>query len=377
MSSATRALPNRPQLGTTGLVYLALVGLVLVAALLVALQGGNLFSRSNTVDALTRSSLLGFIAIGQTFVILCRSLDLSVGYVVALSSLVGATTMAGDPSRIPWAVAVTLGVAALIGLANGVIVAKLKVNPFITTLGMGLIIKGYLDTQYRGPAGDVPAAFQGFGYTRIGVIPVSTAVMLALAVAAVLLLRRTRFGYHVYAVGGDAEVARMSGIRTDRIMISTHVLCSVCAGIAGLLIAARFGTGSALVYGSGYDLESIAAVVLGGTYLLGGRGGIGGTIAGVLILAVLDTTFNVLQVDPFFKDVLRGAIIIFAVAIYARRQLERRATRTRFGGDPPPGDPGGAPTPEDPSTGAQPDAADEPSVVSRGRQGDTSREVSP
>ena len=344
MTSA--ALPNSPaalrrRLGTTALVYLALLAIIVLSTVIVGVQGGNLLSRANLVDLLTRSSLLGFVAIGQTFVILGRSLDLSVGHVVALSSLLGATTMAGEPSRIVPGVLVALGVAAAIGLVNGLVVTKLRVNAFIATLGMSLVLKGYLDTRYRGPAGDVPEAFQMFGYTRMGPVPVSTAVMLLVAGLAILLLRRSRFGYHLFAVGGSDEVARLSGIRTHRVLIGAHVLCSVAAGIAGLLIAARFGTGSALVYGSGYDLESIAAVVLGGTYLLGGRGGVAGTVAGVLILAVLDTVFNVLGVDPFFKDVLRGVIIVTAVAIYARRQLERRAARVRFG--PAPTDPTAVP----------------------------------
>lgn len=329
MSSGTA---TRRQLGTTGTVYLALVAIVLLSAVLVSAQGGNLLSRGNLIDLLTRSSLLGFVAIGQTFVILGRSLDLSVGHVLALSSLVAATTMAGDPDRILLGVGAVLVVSGGIGLVNGLVVTKLRVNPFIATLGMSLILTGYLDTQYRGPAGQVPEAFQAFGYTRIGPVPLSTAVMLGVAVVAALALQRTRFGFHLYAVGGDPEVARLSGLRGDRTLIVAHVLCSVAAGLAGLLIAARFGTGSALVAGSGYELESIAAVVLGGTYLLGGRGGVAGTVAGVLILATLDTVFNVLGVNPFFKDVLRGAIIVGAVAIYARRQLARRATRVRFGG---------------------------------------------
>jgi ribose transport system permease protein len=122
--------------------------------------------------------------------------------------------------------------------------------------------------------------------------------------------------------------------------------------VAGLLIAARFGTGSSLVYSSGYDLDSIAAVVLGGTLLMGGRGGIAGTLGGVLILAVLDTVFNILQVDPFFKDVLRGVVIIAAVAIYARRQIDRKASRSRFtdGGSPP--DPAPPPVPKPVGQGA-------------------------
>lgn len=325
-----RPIRSRWNLGPTELVYVALVGIIIAGAVLVAIQGGNLFSTANTVDMFTRSSLLGFIAIGQTFAILCRSLDLSVGYVVALTSIVAATTMDGQSGRIGLGVAAVLLVAGGIGLANGLIISILRVNPFITTLGMGLIIKGYLDTQYQGPAGSVPDQFQLFGYTRMGFLPMSTAVMLAVAVAGILFLRKSRTGYHMFAVGGNDEVARMSGIRTGRVIVTAHVLCSLCAGLAGLLIAARFGTGSSLVYGNLYELDSIAAVVLGGTLLLGGRGGIAGTIGGVLILAVLDTVFNILQVDPFFKDVLRGVIIITAVAIYARRQLDRKARRPRF-----------------------------------------------
>ena len=335
------------RLGTTGLVHAALAVILVVGAVLVALRGANLFTTANTVDLLTRSSLLGFLAIGQTLVILCRSLDLSVGYVAALSTIVAATVMAGDPARILPGVAAALGVAALIGLANGLIVTRLRVNPFIATLGTGLIIKGYLDTNYQGPAGDVPTAFQMFGYTRVGVLPVSTIVMLVLAVAAVWFLHRTRTGYHMYAVGGDAEVARLSGIRAGVPVVTAHVLCSVMAGVAGLLLAARFGTGNTLVHGNGYELEAIAAVVLGGTYLLGGRGGVAGTVAGVFILATLDTVFNILGVDPFVKEVLRGTIVIAAVAFYARGQISRAAVRIRFpsGGTPPaaheaPSDPG-------------------------------------
>ncbi len=322
--------PRRRRLGSTGIVYLALVGILVISAGLVAAQGGNFFSQGNLFYLLSQTSLLGFVAIGQTFVILCKSLDLSVGYVVAWSSLVAATTMAGDPSRIWLGVVAALAVAAGVGLVNGLVISKLRVNSFIATLGVGLIIKGYLDTQYKGPSGEIPKAFQGFGYTRIGPVPISVIVLAVVMVLGVVLLTRTRPGYHMFAVGGNIDVARLSGIRTDRSIILAHVLCSLCAGVAGLLIAARFGTGNALVYTYGYDLNSIAAVVLGGTLLMGGRGSIMGTIAGVLILASLDTVFNVLDVSPFFKDVLRGAIIIAAVAMYARRQIDPASSRARF-----------------------------------------------
>ncbi|GAB3161882.1 ABC transporter permease [Myceligenerans halotolerans] len=328
---ATPTASRRRRLGSTEIVYIALVAIVVVAGVLVAVRGGNLFSTSNTAYMLTQTSLLGFVAIGQTFVILCRSLDLSVGYVVALCSIIGATTMGGDPSRAWLGVLAALGVAALVGLVNGLVIARLRVNAFIATLGVGLIVKGFLDTQFKGPAGEVPPMFQAFGYTRIGPVPISTLVMLAVAAVGVVLLARTRQGHHMFAVGGNIDVARLSGIRTDRTIVVAHILCSLCAGVGGLLIAARFGTGNALVYSYGLDLDSIAAVVLGGTLLLGGRGSVIGTVGGVLILAVLDTVFNVLDVDPFFKDVLRGVIIIAAVALYARRQIDPASSRARFG----------------------------------------------
>lgn len=322
---------RRHHLGSTEIVYLALVGILLVAGALVAVRGGNLFAQQNVGYLLTQTSLLGFVAVGQTLVVLCRSLDLSVGYVVALCSLVGATTMAGDPARVWIGVVAALAVAAAVGLVNGLIVSALDVNPFIATLGTGLIVKGFLDTRFKGPEGEVPFAFQTFGYTRIGPVPVSTVVMLLVAAAAFVLLTRTRSGYHMFAVGGNRHVARLSGVRTGRTLVLAHVLCSLCAGVAGLLIAARFGTGNALVYSYGLDLDSIAAVVLGGTLLFGGRGSVVGTIGGVAILAVLDTAFNMLDVNPFFKDVLRGAVIIAAVALYARRQVDPASRRIRFG----------------------------------------------
>lgn len=324
-------LQRRSTLSSVPLIYVALVATFVVGAALMALTGDNLFSSGNIIDVLTRSSLLGLIAIGQTLVVLCRSLDLSVGYVAALSSLIAATTMAGEPSRIWLGVIAALGAAALVGLFNGVVTTKLKVHAFITTLGAGLIIKGFLDTLYPGPAGDIPDAFQAFGYTRIAVVPLSAAVMLVIAALGIVMLHRTRLGHSMFAVGGNDEVARLSGIRTDRTLIIAHVLCSIMAGVAGLLLAARFGTGvGSQIYNAGYDLDSIAAVVLGGTLLLGGRGGVGGTIAGVLILGVLDTVFNQMRIDPFFRDVLRGVVIVAAVAIYARRQIDPAKSRSRF-----------------------------------------------
>lgn len=339
-------------LDSTGIVYLVLLGTIVLGAVLTATAGRNFFSSGNISAILTATSILGFVAIGQTLVILVGSLDLSVPYVVSLSSLIGATTMAGQSGRIVPAVLLTLGIAAVIGLVNGLVVSQLHVHGFIATLGVGLIVSGYLGSNYQGSAGSAPTAFRLVGATQIGPVPVSTLIMLGFAVLAIVLLRRTRIGHHMYAVGGSPEVARLSGLRTSPPVIVAHVLCSMLAGLAGLLLLARLSVGSPTIGSQGgYDLMSIAAVVLGGTLLAGGRGGVLGTLGGVAIFAVMDNTMGALEVNPFLKDVVRGIVIVAAVAVYARRDLlvrparfDRSVPSSTPGGDAPLSGPSSSPT---------------------------------
>lgn len=303
-------------------VFVALGVILIVAWALFSFDGGQFFSQSNIVGIQQRSAALGIVAIGQTLAILAGSLDLSVAFLMSLSSLVAAETMA-EYGVLP-AVGAVLVVSALTGLVNGVAITALKVHAFIATLGVSLIIKGILEYRYDGPAGRVPESFQHLGYDRVGPVPVAALLWLAIAAAAWFLLRRTSLGYRIYAVGGGPEVARLSGVRTNRVIVATHVLCSLTAGIAGLLLAARLGAGAPTVgTDGGYDLESIATVVLGGTALAGGKGGVAGTVGGVLLLAVLDSVFNQLEIDSFAKDVVRGLVLVAALAIYARRRRAR------------------------------------------------------
>lgn len=192
-------------------VYVALVLLVVLGWLVFALDGGTFLGQENIVGIQQRSAALGIVAVGQTLVILAGSLDLSVAYLISLTSLVTAEIMAGADTGVPAAVAAALAVSALIGLANGLIVTRLRVHAFIATLGVALVVRGALDARYDGPAGSVPESFQHLGYDRIGPLPVSALLWAAVAVCAWLLLSRTRLGYRIYAVGGDAEVARLSG----------------------------------------------------------------------------------------------------------------------------------------------------------------------
>lgn len=316
------------RLTSTGIVLVVLALSLVVGAVLTGLEGRNFLSSGNVSAILTGTSILGFIAIGQTLVILVGSLDLSVPFVVSLTSVLAAGHMAGDPANVVPAVVIALGVAALVGLVNGLVVSLLKVHGFIATLGMGLVISGYLGTNYQGSHGSAPRSFRLIGATQVGPVPLSTLIMLGCALLAILMLRRTRLGHQIYAVGGNPEVARLSGIRTSVPVVAAHVLCSVLAAMAGLLLLARLSVGSPTIGSQGdYDLMSIAAVVLGGTLLAGGKGNVVGTLAGVAIFAVLDNVMGVMQVNPFLKDVIRGLVIIVAVAVYARRELDRRPAR--------------------------------------------------
>jgi ribose transport system permease protein len=329
-STAPRAGLSRRLGGltATGIVLIVLVLAVVLGSVLTAVEGRNFFSTGNLRDILAATSVLGFIAIGQTPVILCGSLDLSVPFVASLTGVIAAGIMAGETGNVLPAVLVAVGLAAAIGLVNGAVVSLLNVHGFIATLGMGLIISGYIASNYQGNTGSAPRSFRLIGISFIGPVPVSTLMMLGCALLAILMLRRTRMGHHLYAVGGNPEVARLSGVRTSVPIITAHVLCSVLAAFAGLLLLARLSVGNPNIGSQGqYDLMSIAAVVLGGTLLAGGKGNITGTIAGVAIFAVMDNVMAVMEVAPFLRDVVRGAVIVAAVAVYARRSIERRPAR--------------------------------------------------
>jgi len=308
-------------------VYGILIVVFVAAVVLDAIFGrGQITSGTILTNMVVRSVALGIVAMGQTFVMLGASIDLSVAYLISVTAVMASYLMQGDPARVPLAVTAVFAIGGVVGLINGLIVSKLKVNPFIATLGVGLVLKGILNASFETFVGAVPRSFQTLGYGTLGPIPISILVLLAVTIVSALVLSRTRFGSHLYAVGGSEITSRLSGLRTDRVLILAHVVCSLTAVLTGLFVVSRLRSGAPWVGTDGlYDLESIAAVVVGGTALSGGKGGVVGTLAGVLIFGVLDTMFNQLGVDTFLKQVLRGAIIILAVASYTIRSREKAA----------------------------------------------------
>ena len=311
-----------PRLRLTTLVPLILLAVALAIYAGVAIGTGQTqyLTFGNLLNLLGRSIALGITAIGQTFVILVASIDLSVANLISVAAVLASFVMDGDPARMWPAVLLVLSVGAVVGLANGLVVAKLQVNPLIATLGMALILQGLLSASFNNFAGAVPEAFQGFAYGAVGGVSVSLIFLLALTVLAWAFLRFTRPGSNFYAVGGNREAATLAGIAADRVIILAHVICSVCASIAGLYLASRLRSGAPWIGRDGvYDLESIAVVVIGGTVLAGGRGGVWGTLLGVTIFSLIDSTFNLAGIDAFAKQILRGVIIVGAVAFYVAR----------------------------------------------------------
>lgn len=306
--------------------YLFLVIFAIYVGIAMATEQTQYLTTANLLGLLGRSIALGITAVGQTFAILIASIDLSVANLISVSSVLASWIMSGDPSMIMPAIAAVLLVGVVVGLLNGLIITRLEVNPLIATLGMALLLQGLLSASFTNFAGSVPPEFEVFAYGQFGGISYSLLFLIALTIGAWVFLKYTRAGSDIYSVGGNADAARLAGMRTDRVVIMAHVICSVCASIAGLYLASRLRSGAPWIGRDGvYDLESIAVVVIGGTALSGGRGGVWGTLMGVMIFSLIDSIFNLVGVDAFAKQILRGVIIVAAVAIYAVRSKRLEA----------------------------------------------------
>jgi ribose transport system permease protein len=309
-------------------VYFFLIVIFLVSGVLdqVLSDGQLLTNPAIMLNIIVRSVALGIVSVGQTLVIIGASLDLSVAYTISITAVMSSYIMQGDPANVPTAIVAVFAIGAAIGLVNGVIITKLRVNPFIATLGTSLIIKGIINATFSNYTGSVPQSFEFFGYGTIGPVPVSIIILVLIVAVGWFLLARTKFGAHLYGVGGNAEVARLSGVRTDRVLIGAHIICSMTAVLASLFLVSQMRSGAPWVGPNGvYDLNSIATAVIGGTALAGGKGGAWSTLGGVLIFGVLETVFNQLGVNPYLKTVLQGAIIVLAVASYTIRSKQEAA----------------------------------------------------
>lgn len=299
------------------------VGILLILVLLVALMAvaaPNFASFDNAMNVLRAISINAILAAGMTLVILTAGIDLSVGSTLAVAGCSGVLLhLAGMPAI----VAVLGGIAAgaLAGAINGGLSAWLAMPPFIVTLGAMTYLRGTAYTLTGGlPVIANDLSFAALGNSYVSVIPTPVVIMLVVYAIIWFLLERTKFGRHVYAVGGNPEAARLAGINVNRILIWVYTTCGATAGLGGIIFAARVMSAQPNS-GQSYELDAIAAVVLGGTALAGGRGKIFGTFIGALIIGVLSNGLVLMNVQYFTQLIIKGLVIILAVAIDSVRKL--------------------------------------------------------
>ena len=301
-------------------IWIVLLLLLAVAALL-----SDAFLRPNYLfNILRQAAPVGIAAVGVTLVMIAGGVDLSVGAVISLTAVVSAVLMEGDAANVPYAVVVTLLVGTAIGLANGVLIAFNRVSPFILTLGMAIVIYGVTQIYSGGTArGVVAPGFREVFNARIGgLVPVLALAFALVAVLGIFVQRATRFGRSLYLIGSNAAAARLAGLPIARVTVAAYAISGFCAALGGMALLARSGVSSTFA-GRGLEFDVLAAVVLGGTTFEGGRGGIGGTVAGLLVLVVAFNLVNIVGLDYNAQLIVKGAIIIAASALYARLKVRR------------------------------------------------------
>jgi len=293
---------------------LPLAGLIVVS-ILMGLASDNFFSVNNIMNVLRQVSVVGILAVGMTFVILTGGIDLSVGAVMALVGTLSAGLMVNTGLSASIALPAGLFIGLGIGIFNGALVAWGKMPAIIVTLatmgmarGLGLIYSGGY------PVSGIPSWISWFGVGRIGVVPVPVVIMVVIYAIAWVLLQRTAFGRHVYALGGNELAARLSGVKTQRVKLAVYGISGVTAALAALILTGRLMSGQPNA-GVGFELDAIAAVVLGGTAIAGGRGLILGTLIGAVLLGILNNGLNLMGINPYLQDVIKGFIILLAIYI--------------------------------------------------------------
>lgn len=270
----------------------------------------------NLLNVTLQTSITAIIAVGMTFVILTAGIDLSVGSIVALSGVLTTVVLRAD-LPVPLAYAAGLGAGLLFGVlsgtAAGIFVTKFRITPFIVTLALMTIWRGtaFVITEGR-PVWELPEGFSEIARARVSFLPLPTLIMIIVFALAHFVLTRTKFGRYVYAVGGNSEAARLAGIRTDRVLIQVYVLSGLLSALSGILLASRVNSGQPNA-GLMYELDVIAAVVVGGTSLFGGRGTVIGTLIGSLLIGVLRNGLNLMNVESYVQQVVVGVVILLAV----------------------------------------------------------------
>ena len=287
----------------------------LLVVVYLSVNAENFLTVTNLVNVVRQSSLVGFLALGMTFVMITAGIDLSVGSVVGLSGVVAATMAPADGAAFLLPILVAVLVGALVGALNASLIVFGGILPFLATLAMMAAVRsGALIFTDGQPVAGLSDPFRSLGTGLIGPVPTPVVLFAICAVVTHFLLSRTRFGRHVYAVGGSEESAQKVGIPVRRVLLKVYLIAGVLAAIGGVVLTSRVNGADPLA-GTGYELQAIAAVVIGGTSLFGGVGTIRGTVLGVLLVGVVLNGMNLLNVSSYYQQAIQGLILVVAVLL--------------------------------------------------------------
>lgn len=300
--------------GSIIIIYMVLLVLILITSFLSPV----FFTYNNLTNILKQAAALCIVSLGQTFILLLAGADLSVGATVSLVTVVCATLMKDSILSIFLSIIVCLCISAGIGAINGVLVSKGKLPALIATMSTMAIIQGITLLIMGSPGGYIPISFANFTNINILLIPFTGWLSISLFLVGIIVLRKSVLGNYIYATGGSESSAKLSGINTDKIKIISFTICGFMAGVAGLVLAGRIRTGDPVI-GSSFNLDSMTAVILGGTSFDGGHGGIEGTLAGVFILSLLSNMLNLLNIPAFYQYIVKGLVLLAAVVLYSLR----------------------------------------------------------
>jgi len=296
-------------------IFVGFIAVVIITSILEE----TFFTSANLLNIVRQNADLGVMAVGMTFVILTAGIDLSVGSLLALTGIFCATfEHAGWPLFL--IVLVTLLIGASIGFLNGLVITKGRVTPFVVTLGTMSIARGFAHI-YTGaqPVSGFAETFRYIGRDSLLGVPVPIVVFLAVVLIAAFVLRYTRLGRYTYAIGSNERAARLAGINVDRFKIAAYMICGLTAALGAIMLTSRLNAAETTA-GAGYELNVIAAVVIGGTSLMGGRGSVWGTLVGVLLIGTINNAMNLLLISSYWQLVVRGSIIVGAVLLDRLRE---------------------------------------------------------
>ncbi|GMQ60408.1 ABC transporter permease [Vallitalea sediminicola] len=292
-----------------------IIGILLVLCVVFAVMSKEFFTYVNIRNILRQQSMVAITAAGATFVMITTGLDISVGSTIALSGVVFAKLVQGGMPLLP-ACLIAILVGGIVGLINASMIVGAKINPVIATLGSMYAVRGiaYLVAGGTTIANGLPKSFNVLGRGYIGPIPIPVVIMILVYIVFHFVLSRTLLGKYTYAIGGNKETARLSGISVPKVMVSLYAITGLLTGLSGTIMASRLTSGNPQI-GTGFEFDVIIAVFLGGVSTTGGEGTIVGTFIGAMIVGVLSNGLNLLGVDPFYQYIIKGIVLVLAVML--------------------------------------------------------------